>query len=347
MGVEAIDQSGSRIDPVWFVAQGGRVIGVYCGEQSWKVPPASYVRACHRAGAGVFWFWEDGARNALGGAAQGHIDGRKAKQQMDAIVAAVGYRPDTRTSICPAIDFDTNKSQYPAIDAYCAAFKAEVEPAYRFMDYGEAELLDHEAFVGNAQWGVGTYAWSGGIVSVHAAMQQYLNGRTLHGASVDYDRIVNAAQLGAWWPPGHTPAGGGTPLEDDVPYRDWPQADKDALASDLLNKLTGGQPAVTLSLLGDRMHDLMDGVAAELHDVHVTVDVTRSSTAAIQSAYAADRPLIQSTAAKVGALDADALAEALAPKLAAALPSLNIPQSELESALRSVFGSLDNVGGTT
>lgn len=214
---EVVDQSGSRIDPVWFVEQGGKVIAIYCGLQPWKVPPPSYVRACHKAGAGLAWFWEDSATNALDGAPQGKVDGVAAKRQMDAMVSAVGYQPRNVVQINVAVDFDTDPSQYPPIDAYLRAFDAGTGPAYNGGDYGEADLLDHVHDAGIMPDGYGTYAWSHGRVSVHAVMQQTLNGQVLHGAQVDFGQIIDAAAAGIWWPPGHAlDTATAHPLEDTL-----------------------------------------------------------------------------------------------------------------------------------
>jgi len=221
---EVVDQSGSRIDPQWFADQGGQVIAVYCGKQSWKVPPASYIQAVHKAkgpkaphGLGVAWFWEDSATNALKGAVQGKADGATAKSQMDAIVAAVGYAPKNIVQINAAVDFDTNPAQYPPIDAYLRAYDLQTGPRFNGGDYGEADLLDHVHDAGIMSDGYGTYAWSHGRVSVHAVMQQTLNGQVLHGAQVDFGNLINAAAAGIWWPPGHPLD---APIGDDMSAAD-------------------------------------------------------------------------------------------------------------------------------
>jgi hypothetical protein len=71
----------------------------------------------------------------------------------------------------------------------------------------------HGVGVVTSEWQ--TYAWSNGRLSAQADLYQYLNGQQMAGAQVDFDRIIHPDQLGAWWPNGVAPSGGGTPIGDD------------------------------------------------------------------------------------------------------------------------------------
>lgn len=65
--------------------------------------------------------------------------------------------------------------------------------------YGEYEVIawvhDHDKLPVRYLWE--TYAWSGGVRHPAATLYQYLNGQTLDGVEVDYDRAY-AADFGQW-----------------------------------------------------------------------------------------------------------------------------------------------------
>jgi hypothetical protein len=111
-----------------------------------------------------------------------------------------------------------------------------------------------------------------------------------------------------------TPPNGG---DDDMPYTDWPKADQDALAKDVATAVITRGVSPYNGTLAEILNDTRGRVVA----------------AATQTATVAQR---------VGALTPAGFAAALTPLLVAALPNLNIPQAELEAALRTVLGSVDN-----
>jgi hypothetical protein len=97
------------------------------------------------------------------------------------------------------------------------------------------------------------------------------------------------------------------PTEDDMPYKDWPQADKDALAVDLARKV----------------HERSVQAGTEVEPLGQAVGRTLAGVRRIEA----------------GQLTPAALAAALAPLL----PSGSAPtQEQLEAALTNVLGSLDN-----
>jgi len=109
-------------------------------------------------------------------------------------------------------DRDVTSSQYAAITAYYQAAKDATAGRYKVGVYGEFEIVEelHRRGVVDGEWQ--TYAWSGGKLSTQTDLYQYRNGQRLAGAAVDFDHIIHASELGAWWPDGHTPAGGGQPI---------------------------------------------------------------------------------------------------------------------------------------
>lgn len=216
MTPSGIDQSWGYADPAKAAAAGVTVVSMYLSNDPSKNVTPAKVRAYHQHGIGVLLNWESQAGAPLLGAAQGHADASTAVGQARALIKAVGYGPGNKPALLFSCDRDTTPAQYPAIDTYYATTAGVVHPA-GFLNgvYGEANLVDHLHAKGltDVEWQ--TYAWSGGRLSPEADFYQYLNGQTVGGASVDLDRVIHAAQLGAWWPPG-------SPLDtgDDMPLTD-------------------------------------------------------------------------------------------------------------------------------
>jgi hypothetical protein len=187
---------------------GAKVIMAYLSWDTSKNMTSAEIRAHHKLGLGVVLGWESLQGRALLGADAGHADGTAALAQMKTHVANVGYAPKVPVAIPFAVDVDVNASQFPAILAYVEAaqrvFDADRKTIHLVASaYGEYDLIEYLAAHGVSKGLFQTYAWSGGQVSKHTALYQFLNGQTLEGFSVDEDRVLNVHALGAWWPPNH------------------------------------------------------------------------------------------------------------------------------------------------
>jgi hypothetical protein len=209
---DAVDYSYSHPSIPGLVAAGIRLACRYLSHTSDKNLTASEARALHAAGIGVLLNWEQGADSALDGTARGAADGRDAAN----LAASLGA-PHGRT-IYFSVDWSATTGQYAAIDAYFRGVKTGLAGRYEVGVYGHASLIEHLHAKGLASGFWQTYAWSGGRLSTVADLYQYSNGQHLAGGTVDYDKIYHPSALGAWWPDGVAPAGGGTeiPEGDDV-----------------------------------------------------------------------------------------------------------------------------------
>jgi hypothetical protein len=209
---DAVDYSYSHPSISGLVAAGIRLACRYLSHNSDKNLTASEAQALHAAGIGVLLNWEQGADSALDGNTRGVTDGRDAAN----LAASLGA-PHGRT-IYFSVDWSATTGQYPAIDAYFRGVKTGLAGRYEVGVYGHAFLIEHLHSKGLATGFWQTYAWSGGRLSSVADLYQYSNGQHLAGGTVDYDKIYHPSALGAWWPDGHAPAGGGTeiPVGDDM-----------------------------------------------------------------------------------------------------------------------------------
>lgn len=207
---DAIDESWSRLDPAEAARRGIRVVYGYLSHDPGKNITAAQIRAYHAHGVAVWLGWESEPGRPLLGSSAGAADGRDASAQVDALIRQVGYAPRNRLAIPYSCDRDVTAAQLPT----CLAYYKSAEAAsghYYAGAYGEAALVDYLFAHGMTHGLFQTYAWSGGRLSPHADLYQYLNGQTVAGASVDFDRVLDDALLGAWWPPGHpldSPTGG-------------------------------------------------------------------------------------------------------------------------------------------
>lgn len=204
----AEDQSWASLNPASAKAHGIRLVCDYLSHDPTKDWTAPQIRAYLAAGIGCEFLWETNSDRALTGYAGGLADGQSAAAELNGLINAVGFRPAAKLGICAAVDFDTNPSEYGAINAYFQGFRAGVAGQFLIGAYGEADLLDELG--GIIDFGFQTYAWSGGRLSARATLYQYLNGQTIDDAEIDFDRIINESALGAWWPAGYTPSSGGS-----------------------------------------------------------------------------------------------------------------------------------------
>jgi hypothetical protein len=219
-----IDQSWGFADPDAAKAAGVQAVMMYLSPDPSKNATPAKIKAYHKRGIGVWLGWESTADRALSGCAAGTYDARQSVAQMEALYKAVGYAPNNMIEIYFAVDFDTNPSQYPAIDAYLHCAEVVLHSnGYGNAVYGEYDLVEHTMGKNETDAAWQAYAWSSGRISNKIAVYQYLNGQTLGGASVDFDRIIDLAKLGAWWPPGHPLDEGDNMTPDQVTNAVWNQ----------------------------------------------------------------------------------------------------------------------------
>lgn len=199
---DAVDQSWGRVDPKKAVATGVKLVCGYLSHDPSKNWTAQWVRAYHAVGIGVLLNWESDPGRPLLGAAAGHPDGADAVNQAQQLIRAVGYAPKNKVGIVFSCDRDTTPAQYPQIDAYYRATK-ELTGMAGFLNgaYGEADLVDHLHASGltSVEWQ--TLAWSNGRISPEADLYQSSINNTVANTSVDIDKIMHPATLGAWWAP--------------------------------------------------------------------------------------------------------------------------------------------------
>jgi hypothetical protein len=111
----------------------------------------------------------------------------------------------------------SNRPVYFSVDVDCSGdqvatyFKgvASVLGLSRTGAYGSFRVLKYLFDAGLIQWGWQTYAWSYGAWEPRAHIQQYQNGMTVGGASVDYDRSIKS-DFGQW-------RIGGIPVTQTIP----------------------------------------------------------------------------------------------------------------------------------
>lgn len=211
----AIDESWGRVSPAAAAAAGIKVVYGYLSHDPSKNLTSAQIKAYHRKDVAVWLGWESSTGRPLLGAAAGKADAAAAAAQLQAHYRTLGYRPRNRITVPFSCDQDITAAQLPKILTYYQAARGPLDEVNADPSaYGEYDLVQYLAVHGFVRGQFQAYAWSGGRLSPHAALYQYLNGQVLGGASVDFDRVVHAAQLGAWWPP-DSPYN--TPEDDDMP----------------------------------------------------------------------------------------------------------------------------------
>lgn len=123
--------------------------------------------------------------------AQGQYDGGQAKARAQAAGQS------TIAPIFFAVDYDATDAQLAAqITEYFNGVYAAMNGLYALGVYGSYRVVEYAY----AHWpGVPgkwqTYAWSGGQVSTHNHLYQYLNGQSLCEITVDLDQCFNTGVL--------------------------------------------------------------------------------------------------------------------------------------------------------
>lgn len=188
---DAVDFSFDRVSGANLASHGIKLAARYLSHTSGKNLTAAEAQDLRAHGVAILLNWESSSGRAVGGAANGTADGRDAAALAESIGAPHGC------VIYYSVDQDVTSGQFPAVLAYLQAAQAATAGRYGVGFYGEyslVEYLDSKGFTHEWQ----TYAWSGGQLSLHTDLYQYLNAQTMNGAAVDYDHIIHASELGAW-----------------------------------------------------------------------------------------------------------------------------------------------------
>ncbi len=144
-------------------------------------------KALSQAGIAIVSNYEWYAARATEGSASGVQDAQIAANQ-HRVCGGPGNRP-----IYFSVDADVAGSQ---VADYFRGVASVIGKA-RTGAYGSYRVLKYLFDEGLISWGWQTYAWSAGQWETRAHIQQYQNGMTLGGVSVDYDRSIKS-DFGQW-----------------------------------------------------------------------------------------------------------------------------------------------------
>jgi hypothetical protein len=193
-----------------------------------KLLTPNEAKTLSQAGISIVSNYEWYANRALEGFSSGVQDARIAQQQH----AACGGPTDR--PIYFSVDTDTDGAH--VADYFHGV--ASVLGLHRTGAYGSYRVLQYLFNEGLIAWGWQTYAWSYGAWEPRAHIQQYQNGVSLAGHSVDYNRSYKS-DFGQWKvgenmsgvPQGWTDSNGvlvspasvqgGEPLHITGPFRDY------------------------------------------------------------------------------------------------------------------------------
>jgi hypothetical protein len=158
------------------------------------------------AGLDLAFVFEGGTGNALQGAAQGALDGGRAAVRLAQLDAPRGM------TVFAAVDQNVSQSDWPAIDAYCDAFFAQIA-GYTPGGYFESDLMEHALDTGRIKvgWFPGATSWSSGRISPRSSLIQRV-GSPISGT--DVNDLMTA--FPTWRNPGLALEGGGTLLQPDT-----------------------------------------------------------------------------------------------------------------------------------
>lgn len=273
-----------RIDASALKAAGCSVVFRYLSNPGWpKNLTSAEARELLAAGIPIVLNYETNGTFMLGGFNAGVAAARSARAQANAL----GAPPNTR--IYYSADFDASAEQISAIldfDRGAASVDGDAEVG----GYGGLRVALAEDAAGFHTWQ--TIAWSNGQWDARALARQTGAERTVGGVQVDVNEILDLAALGAWGgPTSNTSTPGGTTV-GTIPAsigQTWPE-------------IAGQFPA------GQTFAD-------------ETALIWADGGARAAALYAKEsRDAINALAAKIGtppAINVNALAEALAPHLAA------------------------------
>lgn len=191
MATEGVDYAWSRPDIGQLAAAGKAFACRYGGPgSSGKQLDPGEAQALSAAGVAIVANAEGAADGLLGGWSAGADWARRA----DAHFRACGMPPDR--PIYLSADFGVTSAQWPAVrEALKGA--ASVIGAGRVGIYGGRRAIEWARRDGVAAWFWQTYAWSYGVWVPGNNIEQYQNGVSLAGATLDLDRALQS-DFGQW-----------------------------------------------------------------------------------------------------------------------------------------------------
>jgi len=309
---DAVDFSYSRISGSALASNGIKLACRYLSHTDTKNLHSSEAKDLLSHGVGILLNWESSTNRALGGSGAGTADGRDAASLAESVGAPHGL------VIYYSVDENVSSDQYYLVEQYLIAAREATSGRYGvgvYAKYGLIQYLNGRGFTHNWQ----TYAWSGGLLSTATDLYQYLNGQTLAGGSVDYDHIIHAAELGAWWPQGHDPSGGGSPLVvEDITLDAETKTYLDAQFASL-------HDSFKLEMHGDASHLAnLDSILSGEQGLTNTLNAVAGNVANARAEQIGVDDVKAAVAASLSgatiSVDAKALAQAVAAALTTSLP---------------------------
>ncbi|NUO60884.1 MAG: DUF1906 domain-containing protein [Hamadaea sp.] len=192
MSVEGVDYTTPERPTVASLKAAGKVFACRYGGPggAWKHIDLAEVRELTAAGIAIVANAEGTADGLLGGRAAGVAWATSAADHF----RALGMPSDR--PIYFSVDFDTTSGDWAVLDAAFDGI-ASVIGRDRTGVYGEYSIVRHLAGNGRARWFWQTYAWSGGQWYPGNHIEQYRNGVSLGGGTVDLNR-AEPADYGQW-----------------------------------------------------------------------------------------------------------------------------------------------------
>ncbi|HEX5996289.1 MAG TPA: DUF1906 domain-containing protein [Jiangellales bacterium] len=306
--MEGVDYAGTRPNPTQLYAAGKRFVVRYGGPGgSWKHLDATEARALTGAGLALV----ANAEGAADGLLLGWDAGVSWARSADAHFRALGMPADR--PIYLSVDFDCGPDKQWAAVANALRGAASVIGAGRVGVYGSYDVMQWARRDNVARWYWQTYAWSGGRWASHNHLEQYRNGVSLAGGTVDLNRS-KIADFGQWGQE-----------EDDVSAADVWAAQFGFTRPDG----TVEAPAPAWAIMRYALYWAWEA-AQTTKAIAEKVDISPEELAAIKAS------------AREGALAGlDAGTDDLVAAVVAALPDAALTRADVETAVRSVLGSLD------
>lgn len=189
--MEGVDFAFSNPNPAGLYAAGKRFAMRYVGPgTSPKHLTVAEADALKRAGLSLVTLVEGATGDPKGGFSVGVSHARQAVEMLK----ARGF--PTNRPMYFAIDYDVSSSAWPAAREYLRG-AASVIGAGLVGIYGEHDAMVWAARDGVAAWFFQTYAWSGGRWFAGNHVEQYHNGVSLAGGTVDLCRNKKV-DFGQW-----------------------------------------------------------------------------------------------------------------------------------------------------
>ena len=164
--------------------------------------------------------YESSGGRMLSGFAAGVADANTSVSQLSALGMS-------GTVVYFATDFDATTDQYLALAHYLdgAASVLGKNKTGLYAGFGPVDALCGGA---HADYGWQTYAWSRGLVSANANVYQFLNGQTLNGSGVDFNRNLkdDFGAFGGTAPASGNSSSSGHPLAQNLTTLSWSDIQK-------------------------------------------------------------------------------------------------------------------------